>query len=406
MRRQRRMRWAVAKQSVGRVLIAGGPRLFQDDNVRHLFVSIVSALLISASTTLNAAAVPCTAPMLDLSDIMAQEFTRPHDRIDIGNGRKINLFCMGTGDRTVVFDAGFSDWSIVWALVQPSIARSSRACSYDRAGLGYSDASDSPSAGSPIAIVQDFHALVRAANIRTPVVLVGHSLGGFNMKLYATLYPEDVAGMVLVDPSEERESEKTDAVVTARYSRAVAAKIQLSELADMSAAISNYARCADATDSRDLDAASGLYKQCSDPALAALGPKIASARERIQVKRSYQVAQAFELANSMFGDHRSDSVYARLFSNQPFGNKPLIVLTRGFNDGQDISLAASYLAWRTAHEMTVGLSRQGVNRVIKNAHHNVHVDQPQAVIAAIEEVLSKSPGGNSRRCEAVQQPSG
>ena len=63
------------------------------------------------------------------------------------DGRTINLFCMGSGKRTVLFDAGGSDWSVIWGLVQPRVAARARACSYDRAGLGYSD----PARGAPLA---------------------------------------------------------------------------------------------------------------------------------------------------------------------------------------------------------------------------------------------------------------
>ena len=65
-----------------------------------------------------------------------RQYTMPHERIDIGGGRKLNLLCMGDGPRTVLFDAGGSDWSVIWALVQPLVAGRARACSYDRAGLG------------------------------------------------------------------------------------------------------------------------------------------------------------------------------------------------------------------------------------------------------------------------------
>ena len=111
---------------------------------------------------------------------------------------------MGKRSPTVIFDAGGRHWSVIWALVQPGCrCVHARACCHDRAGMGYSDPSDEPR--SPLAIVEDLQKLIHAAKITTPVVLVGHSLGGFNMKLYAALHPKDVAGLVLVESyGEER----------------------------------------------------------------------------------------------------------------------------------------------------------------------------------------------------------
>ena len=171
---------------------------------------------------------PSAPPAPKLAPAIAEQYVHPHQLIDIGGHRKMNLFCMGQGSQTVIFDSGASDWSVIWALVQPGVAAHARACSYDRAGMGYSDPSDQPR--SPVAIVEDLHKLIQAAKIATPVVLVGHSLGGFNMKLYAALYPKDVAGLVLVDPTEERYGARMRAAVRAKYGAALAAEQELSGL--------------------------------------------------------------------------------------------------------------------------------------------------------------------------------
>ena len=111
-------------------------------------------------------------------------------RVDVAHGRALTLVCSGSGP-TVLFEAGGSDWSSIWSKVQPAIAKRARACAYDRAGLGDSDPGGEPR--SPVALVEDLHALARAAPLARPLVLVGHSLGGFDVKLYAALYPDDVA---------------------------------------------------------------------------------------------------------------------------------------------------------------------------------------------------------------------
>ena len=184
----------------------------------------IGCALLSVVSVLSSQSAHAAAPAPVLPSDIGQQYTHPHDLVDIGKGKRINLFCMGTGTPTVIFDSGLSDWSSIWALVQPGVATMTRACSYDRAGMGYSDASDT-AARSPFANDENLHALIRAARIPTPVVLVGHSLGGFNMKLYAALYPEDVAGLVLVDPAEDRNIERTTAGLKAKYGEAYAARV-------------------------------------------------------------------------------------------------------------------------------------------------------------------------------------
>src|SRR5471030_1277662 len=148
-----------------------------------------SAVLCLASMPRFAAAETIIAS--ELSPEIAKDYIHAHTFIDVGGGRKMNLDCRGEGPVTVIFDSGLSDWSSIWALVQPQTAIRTRACTYDRAGMGYSDLSDRP--GTPSNIVDDLRNLIKAAGIQGPVVLVGHSLGGFNMKLFAASYPSEVA---------------------------------------------------------------------------------------------------------------------------------------------------------------------------------------------------------------------
>ena len=120
--------------------------------------------------------------------------------------RRLNIYCTGNGSPTVIFDSGLGDRDRVWGLVQPAIAAETRACSYDRAGLGFSDPSPKPRTSTNI--VDDLHRLLQAAHIKPPYVLVGHSLGGMNIKLYAETYPWEVVGMVFVDPSDENQGKR------------------------------------------------------------------------------------------------------------------------------------------------------------------------------------------------------
>ena len=125
-------------------------------------------------------------------------YVEPGQLVDIG-GRRINLYCTGTGTPTVVLMAGISSWSPVWYKTQPMIAQKTRVCAFDRASYGFSDPAPRPQILSDT--VNDLHAALEAALISGPYVLVGHSLGGVEARLYAQRWPQDVAGMILVDTS-------------------------------------------------------------------------------------------------------------------------------------------------------------------------------------------------------------
>ena len=342
------------------------------------------AAMVLCSALAYAATPPADATSL-VSPAIEAEYVHPHRRVDIGNGRRLNLFCMGNGTQTVVFESGSGDWSSIWALVQPRVAAHARACSYDRAGMGYSDSSGD--ARSPMAIVDDLRKLIMAAELATPVVLVGHSSGGFDVKLYAALHPEDVAGLVLVDPAEERIFIRTRQLVRAKYGTAISATVELVSLNGVSGRESHYKDCAAAALSHDLDPKSDLNKQCTDPGYPQLGPKIAAERQRIQAQHPYQEAQASEFANGVYEDQRTDDAYASLFSGNALGAKPLIVLTHSIRDRKDPFDEAGFFAWNAVHEQTAKLSTRGVNRIVPETHHYIQIDCPQAVVDAIDVVL-------------------
>jgi pimeloyl-ACP methyl ester carboxylesterase len=119
--------------------------------------------------------------------------------VDIG-GRTLNLYCSGEGDPTVVFESGGHTAGYSWIAIQPEVARFSRACWYDRAGYGWSDPGPSPRTFK--AIANDLHALLHAATLPPPYVLVGATAGAFHVRVYNGLYPKDVAGAVLIHASD------------------------------------------------------------------------------------------------------------------------------------------------------------------------------------------------------------
>jgi pimeloyl-ACP methyl ester carboxylesterase len=124
----------------------------------------------------------------------------PGQLVDVG-GYRLHLVCRGEGSPAVVLDAGLSDSWAVWTKVQPAVARTTRVCSYDRAGIGYSDPGPLPRTSSRI--VEELHVLLRNGGVPGPYVLVGHSFGGYDVRLFASRYPNEVAGLVLVDAAHE-----------------------------------------------------------------------------------------------------------------------------------------------------------------------------------------------------------
>jgi len=117
--------------------------------------------------------------------------------VDIG-GRSLHLVCMGSGPHTVVMESGAASAFYEWWLVQTALRDEYRTCSYDRAGFGWSDPTPQRSMAGYVA---DLHELLHRAGEKPPFLFVGHSMGGPIVERYYWKYPEDVAGLVLVDPA-------------------------------------------------------------------------------------------------------------------------------------------------------------------------------------------------------------
>lgn len=113
--------------------------------------------------------------------------------VDVG-GYRMHLYCIGQGSPTVVLESALGGYWLDWYKVQPQISQYTRVCSYERAGLGWSDASPQPSTSKVFA--QELHTLLQKTAIPGPYVLTGHSLGGFNLRVFASLYPAEVLGIL------------------------------------------------------------------------------------------------------------------------------------------------------------------------------------------------------------------
>jgi pimeloyl-ACP methyl ester carboxylesterase len=124
--------------------------------------------------------------------------------VDVG-GRSLNLYCSGEGSPTVVLEAGGNEPGYAWTSVQTKLAKATRACWYDRAGVGWSDPPRSPRTSATV--ISDLHEMLSRAGVPPPYVLVGASIGGEYARIYTSRYPQDVAGLVFVDSSHPDQQE-------------------------------------------------------------------------------------------------------------------------------------------------------------------------------------------------------
>ena len=146
---------------------------------------LVSAIAVSGQQVASSGSSP--------ADLV---YGRPGQLVDAG-GFRLNLYCMGSGSPTVVFDSGWGDWAPAWSKVQSEIAKFTRACSYDRAGTGFSDPGPMPR--TSVRIAEELRTALHHAGIGGPYILVGSAFGGDNVRTFADLYMDGVAGLVLDD---------------------------------------------------------------------------------------------------------------------------------------------------------------------------------------------------------------
>lgn len=286
--------------------------------------------------------------------------------VDIG-GRALNIYCSGEGTPTVVFDAGYGDPGFVWSHIQPDIAKVTRACWYDRAGEGWSDPGPFPRTSE--AMARDLHGLLQAAGIEAPYVLVGHSLGGMNARVYNSLYPADVAGAVLVDAAHEDESRRAPEFMLGRTApRYWWRPIWVA---------AHAAR------------AVGFIRLMSPRVTLPAEP---AQRTREQIVRALR-QQPKTLASR--ADASAPESEAQAMRAAGFRDRPLIVLTRGNArlppnpSATDRERIAYEQVWR--HEIQPKLARlstRGQQIIIEQSGHRIHEEAPESVIAAIRHVLA------------------
>jgi pimeloyl-ACP methyl ester carboxylesterase len=318
----------------------------------------------------NLLTLPLHASEKNTQVIADPVYLRPQRLVEVEPGRRLNVYCVGRGSPTVIFDAGLGDSNRVWALVQPSVAVVTRACSYDRAGLGFSDPSPKPNTSAND--VADLHQLLRALRTKPPYVLVGHSLGGMNVKLYAESHPADVAGLVLVDPTHEDQ----------------ATKIWHVDPGGKEAFNHHLEKLQTCLTAKPTDFVKGtaLYNTCigdPDPRYS----KALNAVENEHDKRSETMAAWISENESVYS---ISSAQVRA-AHRDLGDIPIILLRqeplqRQGSETQELRDALNQVKTELATE-TASLSRHGVVRIVRNTGHYIQLDRPDEVTAAILEVV-------------------
>lgn len=290
----------------------------------------------------------------------------------------LNIDCSGSGSPTVILDSGLGVPAIGWNFVQPQVAKFTRVCSYDRAGYGWSTPGPMPRTSAEI--VKELHALLAAAGEKPPYILVGHSFGGFNVRVYNGAYPGEVAGMVLVDASHEDQISRMPPVMTAFQKKEEASAKWQAFLAPAMI---------------DLGIAR-LTSNISGPSY--LSHNFLEELRYLQLQTKFLSATSSELA--FFGSTSADEVRA----SGNLGDKPLIVLTAGKNpDASALPPGFPVKAfddfeniWRNDLQVREAhLSTRGRQIIVPDSDHMIPFERPDTIVSAIHDVFTAANGLNS-----------
>lgn len=291
---------------------------------------------------------------------VARSLPAPGRLIDI-DGVRLHLHCSGQGSPVVILEAGTGPAaSMAWTEVQPSVAEFTQVCSYDRAGLMWSDRGNAPRDGKQIAA--DLHALLSAAAVPPPYVLVGHSIGGVYTRVFVDRFPDEVAGLVFVDASHPDQWQRFPPELVQRARVPARARLIGPLLAQ-----------------------TGVLRVKGGVPLRQLPPDVAST-VNAYMPRSVPALLAESEAQdaSMWQAREADAL----------DSLPLVVLTAGrdpdvFPPGVTSALRARFRPlWIELQEELATLSTNADHRVIENSGHFIQFDAPEAVTKAVTDVVT------------------
>ena len=305
----------------------------------------------------------------------------PGKLVDVG-GYRLHLNCTGKNGPTVVLIAGAGDFSFDWGLMQPEVSRFTRVCSYDRAGLAWSDPGPTPRTMRQDAY--ELHTLLKTARVQAPYVLVGHSIGGLIARVYAEQYPAEVAGMVLVDSTHEdttlmyqgklvrvREGAKGVAVPPVQTMQSSPPKPAAAE---------------------DIEQFEFNQKMFGAPKTEPPFDKLPASIQAMRLWFRSQPPRA--AAGPDFWAEELQAMYtARAKSPHQLGDKPLVVLLAK-PVGDNLPPGISPDDWKQINEEKrrqkveiANLSRNSKLIVAERSGHHIQLDEPQVVTDAIRVVV-------------------
>jgi pimeloyl-ACP methyl ester carboxylesterase len=302
----------------------------------------------------------------------------PGRLVDIGAGRRLHLHCAGEGRTpSVILDAGIAASSLSWSRVAPGVAGFARVCTYDRAGLAWSDSGPQPTSARRFA--RDLHALVVAASVPPPYVLVGHSFGSFVVRAFTDEHQDAVAGLVLVDPIFPSEW----LGMTPAQRRRLSGGVFLSRVGALLAAVGFVRACLALL----VAGSTGVPKRVS----RLFGPEAATVLRRLvgevqklpqdlwpTVASHWSQPKCFlSMAGHLAGLRRSAEEVAAMGG---LGDIPLVVITA----------ASQSEPVRHEHARIAGLSAQGRHVLASAGGHWVHLDEPDLVVRSIREVVDSA----------------
>lgn len=278
----------------------------------------------------------------------------PGQLVDVG-GYKMHIDCIGQGSPTVILDSGLGDSYISWHKVQPQIAQFVRVCSYDRAGLGYSDSGPHPRTSKDIA--GELRTLLHNAGIAPPYILVGHSMGGYDVRLYASLYRGEVAGMVLVDSSHPEQRKRLPPALN-----------------DLDASWLREQELLEFTLPFGIPRLLGFCD--TDVKARAAECNFHSAREAVAEMKTFPVSVAQTAATGSLGN-----MPLAVISHDPDKPQPDLPedLVKPINS-----------AWQQMQEELSHLSTAGTHVIARNSGHYIQIDRPEVVIEAVRTVVDQA----------------
>jgi pimeloyl-ACP methyl ester carboxylesterase len=333
--------------------------------------ALTTVLLCLAAATLAAQTPPATK---------APPFEAPGRLIDIG-GWRLHLNCAGMpspGQPTVILEAGAGDFSAEWSLVQPGVAKFARVCSYDRANSGWSDWGPHPRTMHQM--VYELHALLEKAAVAPPVLLVGHSYGGWLVRLYRLQFPADVAGMVLVESGADDPVRVLSDGVPRHASDLVTGK--------------TIPPVKTAGPLREEDLSPGVRAQMEAAtrqfAWRANEPprnKLPAETQQVRTWALSQIKHWAQSNNPVEPEELALLRAERAKTEQPYRDMPLAVLTRGISDADGPDSKALEAEHRRDHAGIAKLSSAGKLVIAEKSGHHVQIDEPELVISTIRDML-------------------